>query len=173
MRSLKRQWLQKSHQKIKKNSGDCDAENTAESIGHFFSPAGRCITASRVQVSEMAGLNPSNPVTPTASTERGALSQEFRRARSRRCWTLLHPYMRIGAETWYTLCERLRAEASYSRDLPPLALRLRRAGDVNMANATVMSTPVTGKKRSRDDEEEEISLEDGFRFEKVRPSRYA
>lgn len=55
--------------------------------------------------------------------------------------------------------------------LPPLPVRLRRCVDVNMADpepvAITRGAAMAGKKRSRDEDEEEDGFSFGERFEKV------
>ena len=110
----------------------------------------------------MRGPESFDAETPT----RRALSQE-----SGECLQLLLGsvalYMSVGAETWYRLCEQLRAEITYKYDLPPLTVRLRRDVDVNMADTPTVGTPSAGKKRSRDDDVDANVFELEMRYEKV------
>ena len=68
--------------------------------------------------------------------------------------------MRVGAEAWFALCERLGARGgfTYNCPLPPLTLRPKPSTpvllDVVMADTPVVSTPLAGQKRSREDEVE-------------------
>ena len=84
--------------------------------------------------------------------------------------------MRAGAETWYALCEQLRAGFTYTSNcpLPPLTFRPKTAAspppllDVNMADSPAVSTPTAGQKRSREDDEgEEVGWDFDLRAEKV------
>lgn len=78
-------------------------------------------------------------------------------------------YMRLGAEAWYALCERLGAGGrgfTYNCPLPssPLAFRPKPHTpvilDVVMADTNAVSTPMmAGQKRNREDEGEG---EEGF-----------
>ena len=87
--------------------------------------------------------------------------------------------MRVGAEAsyrWFALCERLGARGgfTYHCPLPPLTLRPKPPTplslDVVMADTPLVSTPLAGTKRTRDDEgesEEQAVWDLEMRAEKV------
>ena len=88
--------------------------------------------------------------------------------------------MRVAAEAWFALCERLGARAgfTYNCPLPPLTLRPKPATpvllDVVMADTPAVSTPLAGQKRMREEEtecEEQFAWDLEMRAEKVSNSK--